>query len=369
MKRGYLYLAGLLLSFLQASILYKLTSIAGDITGTSKLGILYLAAFSFIIGLVLLLPRLIKHFQIKSLLRMFLLVGIFGSIFTYFIQNGWFAVSIIFIPFIVVALVWVLFDILLERQTLDENTGKIRGAYLAISSLGILIAPFITTYLGASTLFGLVAFLFLLILLITYKFPSELQFPLTSETNKISKSDFKRLYDVSLFLELYLAITLIYAPIYMKTLGFSWSGIGATVSCSVLFSLFAQYLLGKVSDKYLFERMLILVLIAISVIGLLSMYVISDQFIWALLYVITFVAITSSSLLRDTFFFRRIDGNDIELITKIRTASPVANILCAGLGLLFLSFFPIKGLFLLQGLLLMYVLYPVFSLKMHGDHR
>jgi len=67
-------------------------------------------------------------------------------------------------------------------------------------------------------------------------------------------------------------------------------------------------------------------------------------------------------VLRDSYFYKRIDSRDVDFIHFYRTAMPVGYITASLVSFFILAFFPIKILFIFMALLVFSALLPAFFL-------
>jgi hypothetical protein len=67
-------------------------------------------------------------------------------------------------------------------------------------------------------------------------------------------------------------------------------------------------------------------------------------------------------ILRDSYFYKKIDGRDMDVISFFRTACSIGYISAAALSALLLVVFPMKYVFLLVAAATLAGLYPAFKL-------
>ena len=84
---------------------------------------------------------------------------------------------------------------------------------------------------------------------------------------------------------------------------------------------------------------------------------------WAIMLFATRIGAALIELLRDSYFYKRIDGHDVDLINFFRTALPVAYICATILSSFVFIFLPVKFAFVLTGLVVLSALYPAFKLQ------
>jgi len=121
---------------------------------------------------------------------------------------------------------------------------------------------------------------------------------------------------------------IIYTPLYLLELGFSWADIGKIFTVMLLPFVFLQYLAGYLADKKFEERdMIIFSLIVIS-LSTLSIFFLSSKslIVWALILFCTRIGASLIEILRDSYFYKRIDCRDVDIINFFRSVRPMAYI-------------------------------------------
>jgi len=88
----------------------------------------------------------------------------------------------------------------------------------------------------------------------------------------------------------------------------------------------------------------------------------SNIYVWAIILFITRIGASFIEVLRDSYFYKRIDAGDVDLIDFFRTSRPVAYICATGLASIILLFFPLKIIFLLLSIIIFSALYSAFEL-------
>ena len=82
-----------------------------------------------------------------------------------------------------------------------------------------------------------------------------------------------------------------------------------------------------------------------------------------MILLLTRVGAASIEILRDSYFFKKIDGHDVDMINFFRSAVPVAFIAGTIISSCVIFFFSIKPIFVVIGLVVLSALYPAFKLR------
>jgi MFS family permease len=184
-----------------------------------------------------------------------------------------------------------------------------------------------------------------------------------------ARKNISRIYLVSFVLEFFYALAVIYTPIYLLDIGMSWEKIGWIFTAMLIPFVILQYPMGLLADKKIGEKELIITSLIIVSISTLAIYFIGSAsiLIWSLVLFSTRIGAAILEIMRDSYFYKRIDGNDIDLINFFRTAQSAAYIVSAVVAFLIFKLFPggqpIKLIFLAVAAMVFLALYPAARLK------
>ncbi len=367
------------LSFLMgvggSSLVYVISNYLKESVGEENVGILYLLTY-----LVLFL----------ALLNFHKLINRFGKIRIFFVLQfvkilvlaslGFLSISslstILIIGYLMLSYItWVEMDVILESFSIDRLSGRIRGIYLALNSLGYLVGPLISTQLldnfGYSSVFFFGVILnvvFFIVTLLSFRMiKSEIR-EVPDVKNLLRKifinKDIAGIYLVSVVLEVFYAMMIIYMPIYLLFQGIGWTQIGLILSLIHIPFILLQYPAGVMADKKTGEKeMIILALLLMSFSTGYIYFMESHNLIaWLVVLMITRVGASIVEILRDSYFYKKVDAQDIDLINFFRTAGPIAFVLGTILSSILLLFFPMKSIFLLTGIFMFLGIIPALIL-------
>lgn len=269
---------------------------------------------------------------------------------------------------ILAVLIWLDMDILLEICSTDKVTGGIRGLYLTIQNAGYLAAPFFAGYLvgnfGLPWAFrGALVFIGVIIIITLAKIDSVCdgkikRIKFMELLQKVSKrKNVLRIYYISFLLEFFYALMIIYTPLYLLENGFTWTQIGKIITFMLVPFVILQYPAGLLADKKFEERDILKWALFVMAVATAAIFFISsgNLLIWALILFSTRVGASLVEVLRDSYFYKRIDQRDVDAVDFFRTVRPMAYIigpLIATPVVIFLHIkfiFPIIGLVVLTG--------------------
>ncbi len=364
------------LGFIDAFIIYTLSSYFAGIIGEQWVGMVYVVTFSLHLVLLLTLDTIIRQ---VGRVRYLLLSLIFSLVAVGFLPNVSAGTLGLLLGVLYLAFsntVWVALDVLLESYSQDQLSGRIRGFHLMVMNIGFLLAPYLSTQLlsrfGHGAVFtvvfvGYAVVLFLAVLL----FRSDQRRIVRPRVNLLASmrevsqdSNLRHIFVVSFALEFFYAIMIIYMALHLQTIGFDWKEIGLIFTTMLLPFVFLQYPIGVLADKRWGEKELLVLSFLITIAATVGMLLYHEKhlWVWAGLLFLTRVGVAAIEVLRDSYFYKQIDGNDTQIIAFFRMTRPVANISGALLSVVLLSFFPLVSVFMAVVVVLFVALFHIFTL-------
>jgi len=263
-------------------------------------------------------------------------------------------------------------DVFLESGSDDRHTGNIRGVFLTITNIALVLSPLAvgivlgdtTNYWRIYTISSLILAVPLLLLLLQfrkYKDPVYVRVPFAATFKEIlRRKNVLRILLSNLTLRLFYAWMVIYTPIYLhQTIGFSWDKIGIIFTVMLLPYVLFELPLGRLADSKWGEKEILsvgFVILAIST-SALSFISSSNFWVWAVALFITRIGASLVEIMNETYFFKKVDATDSNIIGFFRMVQPAAYVvapLVASVALLFLEIryvFVVLGLLLLTGLI------------------
>lgn len=371
-----LALVSLLMGLAQAFFNYVMSSYFAVASGSGNVSIFYLLAYGVILIAFLNMHRIVKKIGKSDFFYLSLFLKIVAVVGLLFVAPGPIGIILVMFYIIFFGLQWVGIDMLLEAYSTDKMSGRIRGGFLTAMNLGILLGPLVSAIvLERYGYYGI--FLLLVIFNVAIFFISAAgigkanhRFRGKVDLGAILKKVYRRknigriLY-IAFILDFFYALTIIYVPIYLLKLGFGWHEIGIILTIMLLPFVFIQYPIGVLADKKLGEKEMLIVAIIIMGISTGTMYFIASKeiFIWALILFATRVGAAMIEILRDSYFYKRIDAHDVDLINIFRTSRPLGYILGSMASGAILLFLPMKSVFVLTAIVILSALIPAILLE------
>lgn len=364
-----------LMGFNASLLAYVMSSYLKEVLGTDNVGIIYLFSYLVILFILLHLHKIIYVFGKSFVLHVavFLkIISIAGLIFFPVSFTGiWF-----FILYIITGtLSWTVLGTILESFSVDNESGRIRGMHLTITNAGYLMGPLLATQLlnkyGFNGIFMLsflvysVMFIFTMLYIrkTNHKFRKKID---VMELLKkvVRRKDIMRIYYASFALEFFYALMIIYVPIYLLEKGFTWDQLGVAFTLMLIPFVLVQYPMGLIADKKTGEKEFLLFSFFILGLSTLMFYFSEsgDIMVWATILILGRIGAALVEILRESYFFKRIDGNDVDIIDFFGTARPVAHIVATAISSVILLFLPTKSVFLVVALICFSAIYTTFKL-------
>ncbi|MFZ2975211.1 MAG: MFS transporter [Candidatus Moraniibacteriota bacterium] len=364
-----------LMGFAQSILIFIMSSYFKLAIGTENVGIFYAVSYIIFLFILLNLHKFVRTLGKANVFYFSLLaklIVIFGLILMEPSKSG---ILLMILYIILGSIEWVALDFIIEDVSTDRMSGRIRGMHLTILNAGFLFGPFLATYFldkinfsgvfVLALIFNIFVFIFALIGFrnVNEKFEQKLK---VSDILKktLARKNIMRIYYISFVLEFFYALMVIYTPIYLRDLGFSWGDIGKIFTVMLIPFVIFQYPAGLLADKKMGEKELLILAILIMGISTMLIYFMGTGSVvrWSLILFATRIGASLIEILRDSYFYKRIDCRDVDVIDFFRTSLPMAYIFATILSSFVFLFLPIKFVFILTGLIVLSALYPAFLL-------
>lgn len=365
-----------LLGFQSALIAYITSSFLQESSGLKNVGIFYFLAYGGAFLVMLNVHHLVKKYGKSKVFVLFLIfkllvltaIGLWGE--------GPVAVILVVWALMSGQLMWLALDIMIESFSQDSITGTIRGRILTIENTGWLVAPFLAAWIvddfGYKWVYAVGTIMIISALLIVLKHFNQVNHNIKKDLDikavlmKIwRKRDVARIYYVSLMLETFYAAMVIYMPLHLQQLGFSWPEIGKIFTVMLVPFLLLQYPLGVIADKktgekeWLFLAFLIIVIFTMGV----SFVQQGTMVTWMVILFMTRVGAAMVEVMRDSYFYKQVGPEDVDLIDFYRTARSVANIMATAFFSLVLMMVSLKWSFVVLAFVVISAIWPIAKLK------
>lgn len=243
----------------------------------------------------------------------------------------------------------------------EGDTGKRRGLTLSLMSVAALLAPLTLGIIVGEeeALYRLyfvaagVGLLFLVLIIGAFRHfydPPYRSIKLSGLLRQCwHDSDIRIVISAHFILQLFFAWIIIYVPLFMATnVGLTWAQIGSILSVGLLAYVLFEYPIGILADKYIGEKEMMatgFLLLALSTasISFMSGFGIIG---WMVLMFISRIGASLVEVTTESYFFKKVKGQDADLMSLFRVTRPAANLFGAILGTITLYFLPFELIFI-----------------------
>jgi hypothetical protein len=362
-KFWYTYLITVVFMFQTLLVAYSSSTYLGTFISTNQIGLLYSAAAFLSIVIFLILPKIMVWYG-NVLVTIALMLG---SILTLWFVGGGLTPSLVIISFILFQAINPLLHLNIDifSETLigkrEGGTGHKRGLALAFGSGISLFAPLTMGYLvgdgdNLAQLYYLAivtGVIFIVIILAVFRHFYDPVYTQIKCQRLFASAwrnlDIRIVLTTHFILQLFFTWTMIYVPLYLATVvGLSWSAIGYIIAAGLFGYLVCEYPIGALADNYCGEKemmalgFLILTLTIASITAMTTTVTLA----WMLLMFTSRIGASLVEVTTESYFFKKVAGEDAELISLFRLMRPLATLIGALLGSLALYFMPFQLIFL-----------------------
>lgn len=339
-----------------ALISYFLSSYLRTLVGPAYVGWVFPLAYLITFGVIAAFPKIIARFGAVHSFLLILGLNIVSLLFLAFGGQNNFTVFMFVLFLSANAVVWVNYDVLLEMFSRDSQTGRIRTLGLTLMNLGWVITPvaagFLIQHYGFPLIFILAAILlvppFFIVLervkdkRIRYKsnIPAVKLFKLIFHSQAL-----RSVFAVSFLLSFFFCWMVIYTPMYLQGLGFDWPTIGKMFSVMLLPFVLFQFPAGYLADKRWGETEMLTAGFIIMALTTLALFYFKTPLVLALLLFGTRVGASLIEAMRDSYFYKHVSAQDVELIGAFRNMGPAAYIVGPLFATLVMHYYPISYLY------------------------
>lgn len=360
----------------QALLIYVASTYFKQLSGSDEVGIFYFVAYFVVFFGLLNFHKLVIFFGKSIVLQLSMLGEIAMLLILIFTKSPMVGIIALICYLIFTNLINVSLDIILETFSHDRNSGRIRGYYLTLFNIGFVAGPLLTGYLlGRFNFVGIFLVLVVLksiILAVAFWGLSNINHNFNGRDTiwgllkKVyCHKNILRIYYISFALEFFYALMVVYSPIYLLSLGLSWENLGYIFAVMLVPFVFFEYPLGWLADKKWGEKKMIIFFLGWLAATTMLVFLTDSNQVWPWMLILlgTRIGAASISVLRDSYFYKKIDGEDVDMIDFFRTAAPVGFMLATGLSAILLKFTSLRAVFILVVIVVLSALLPAMRLK------
>lgn len=370
-----LSLISFIFGFSNALLLYVTSDYFSRSLGSYNISSFYFVAYVIALIGLLNLHKLIKIAGKANVFFLFFMVQILCLVGLITVKPSFAGIMMLMSYIVANYFAWVVLDIIIEQYSEDKKSGQIRGLHLMIMSAGVLIGPFFSTSILSMFDFNglFVATLFLNMVMLAISFvglkdvKGKFRGHLTVKdigVKVFTNKDVLNVYMISLALEAFYALMIIYVPLYLLNLGLTWQQLGIAFTVMLVPFVVIEYPIGRLADKKYGEKEMIIMGLILMMFSTASIFFVhsTSVAVWSVILLMTRIGAATVEVLRDSYFYKKIDGRDVDLISFFRTTRSVAYLFAMGISAMMLTVLPMKFVFLLVSFSVFCGLYPAIKL-------
>lgn len=364
-----------LLGFSQALLTYVASDYFRQAIGIENVSVFYFVAYATSLVVMLNLHKFINKFGKATVFFLFFFLQICFIAFLVFAQISTIGIALLIGYLISANLTFVSLDIILESYSEDRASGRIRGLHLTVFNAGFLLGPFLSTRLlsnfGFDGLFTVAMVIYMLVFVVgllglrngNSKFHKKLT--VSDLVKKIfTNKAVMRIYSIAFILDFFYAIMIVYTTLYLLDRGLSWDELGIIFTIMLVPFVILQYPIGVLADKKFGEKEMLIAGIVVMGISAGSVFFIETNsvLVWGVVLLITRMGAATVEILRDSYFYKIIDGRDMDIISFFRTATSIGYIVATALSAFLLIVLPVRFVFLLIAAVVLMGIFPALKL-------
>ena len=256
------------------------------------------------------------------------------------------------IHFVLQVLLNVCLNLFIETFSVHAKIGTIRGLFLAIFNLGILISPLIGGIIlrvsSFATLYTVSALMLIPYLFFLHKYLSHVKEPVHHEIFVLSalKQALKNKNIMAaligeLAVQGFYATMVIYSPLYLSALGIPLTSYLSIILPIALIPLVVlPYELGFLADRKFGEKEMLIIGLLILTVSAFSLVVITttNVLIWALVLFVSRIGASFVDTMSFSYYFKKVDPEDPSLTALFINLNGVATCIVGTVGVIIAPF-------------------------------
>ena len=364
-------MSGALVSYIQSSYLEQLVQV-------EYVGLYIAAATAVTLVSLWLLPRYIRAYSNYRVSFIFIALLTASYFLLAHMTNLWLVLLFFTVNFAAAALLGLNIDIFLEDISEDEKTGRIRTRFMTIVNAAWVLSPLLMGALVSVDSYANVYFWSGLILLpamlLLFWERRALGDKVDYKSRRLGRlgaifagsRSLRDIFITQFILRLFYCWMVLYAPLYLhQQMGFSWQQLAVIFPVMLAPFVILEIPAGIIADRYWGEKEIMTAgfLIMSGATAAIFFTASLSVAVWAAILFATRVGAALVEAMQETYFFKIVDKQDIDLISLFRNLYPVSWLIGSLLAVVSLLFLPLPHLFLILAAILLYAAYPSAMLE------
>lgn len=363
---NYIYFVTLFLSFHSYFIGYINSSFLSQYIDKSLVGLIY--ALGSIVNILILLKisNLFEKFGNYKTMLCIASIDLLTLIVLATSQNPLLIIGTFILRNATGSILLLSLDNFLESASSKEKTGYVRGVFNTLVSLTAAVSPVIVGSMLTESSYQSIylfsaLFMIPLIIIVAKRFKrlkdNEYHHVHLGGGIKtmLEDKDLKNIYGANVLLQIFYSWMVIYVPIYLhQVIGFSWQELGLMISFALIPFIILEIPVGTLADKKTGEKEILILGFVVLIISLFGMSFISGKsfIVWTLVLFLSRVGASLVEITSESYFFKKINLSNENLISIFRTAWPVGLVMGPIIGSLFLLTLDQRYSFALLGIVM-----------------
>ncbi|MBI4122316.1 MAG: MFS transporter [Parcubacteria group bacterium] len=331
--------SGFFVAVSTALAVYINSSFVETMVSKTRVGLVYGAAYLVALVVMQYYGSLIERFKNQVVLAVVLGIQVMATILMPLAPQAWLSLLLFVLHILATTVTIINFDIYLKRITATAFTGRIRGLFWTAVNLGFVVSPFLAGSLLAGYGFsaaylasGLAAVPAWLMMYAVYRkdisiIPYRRHEPVRKTIRRAwHNHNLRGIVSVALFLSLFYSWMVIYTPLYLLQAGFDWVQIGLIFTVMLVPFVVVEYPAGWLADRYLGETEMLTIGFVLMGAAVLALLLVSS--FWAVMIVLFCSRVGASlvEIMRDTYFYKKVQISDLDMIETFRNTSSFSHI-------------------------------------------
>jgi predicted MFS family arabinose efflux permease len=256
------------------------------------------------------------------------------------------------VHYVLQILLYVCLNIFIESFSAHAKVGSIRGVFLAILNLGILISPMIGGFIlkvsSFATLYTVAALTLIPYLFLLHKYLSHIKEPpyhavnlLTAASRAFKNVNLRAALIGEFTVQSFYSTMVIYSPLYLTAIGVPLTSyLGIILPIALLPLVLLPYELGYLADKKYGEKeMLVIGLLVLAVTVFVCVILqTSDIRIWAIVFLISRIGASLVETMSFSYYFKKVDHTDPSLTALFINMYAFATLAVGTVGIIIAPF-------------------------------
>lgn len=373
-----IYILGFFFALATGLPSYIMSSFLADYVGLNKVSLFLTMTTAINLVAIIFYPKFIKRFTNFRTMLLVVITTLVSLLLLGITQFIWSALILFIIQYIGLALLFINLDVALENISDDRHTGRIRTKYLTVVNTAWVLSPLIMGQVvgvdNYPVIFMLAGFMLIIGLFVLYLQKNQIsdhRYYYDRDLTKLYKIIFKnkdllKIFYLRFVLSFFYCLMVLYVPIYLhQYLGFDWSVIGIIFTIMLLPFVIFQIPAGSVADKFWGEKEIMSFGFFIMFLTVLLVFAVGpvNAVMWALILFFSRVGAALVEAMIDSYFFKKIDSQDMDMIIIFRDLYPLGWLIGAAASFIILLLFPIQYIFFFLAFLILISLWPTLTIR------